>query len=296
MKINILMNCRNSENYICHTLRSLEKQTITDYQVILVDNRSSDNTIKCLDFFKSLKSRTRIIATPKPLKLYEARNYGISLIDNGIVFFLDSDDIWSDNYLEQVMQTYKSKEVMAVQTKVESFGHRKKGKCLTKHFRHKEKITQNKLADGAFPGISGLSVRTEFLKDYRFPNEYDYMGDIDLILKLCNSERLVYIDTCKMRYRLHGSSLTQTRLDTWAKELIGFMVKNEKSINNKLRKRMKGDHIYLETKYLTRQKPIDIKKIASSVIDPNTILYLGLISRLKIIIITIIMLAKEKRR
>lgn len=94
-KISVIIPMYNSEKYIGQCLESILNQTLNDYEVIVVDDCSTDNSISIIESFKNkFGNRLQIV---KRDKNYESpgisRNIGIGLARGKYLFFLDSDDI-----------------------------------------------------------------------------------------------------------------------------------------------------------------------------------------------------------
>lgn len=97
--ISIVIPLYNKEKSIENTLSSVLKQTFTDYEIIVVDDGSTDNSLEvvnqCLSSLKNVK-----IIVKKNGGVSSARNAGIIAAKGEYVAFLDGDDIWESNYLE----------------------------------------------------------------------------------------------------------------------------------------------------------------------------------------------------
>lgn len=100
----VIIPLYNKENSIRNTLSSLLAQTFSDFEVILVNDGSTDNSeARALEI-----SDTRIrLFTTKNQGVSKARNYGITKASGTLVAFLDADDYWFPNHLEQLSNLYK---------------------------------------------------------------------------------------------------------------------------------------------------------------------------------------------
>ena len=92
--ISIIIATNNSENTISDTLDSIKKQILKNYEIIVIDKKSTDNTIKII---KNKKFKSRIyIGTDKGI--YDAINKGILKSKGSIISILHSDDYYYDKY------------------------------------------------------------------------------------------------------------------------------------------------------------------------------------------------------
>jgi len=96
-KISVIIPTYNSSAYIRRALESVKKQTYSNWEIIVIDGGSSDNTLNLLKQFD--KSKIKIFYLPKENGLAASRYYGICKSSGSYVAFLDSDDFWDKNKL-----------------------------------------------------------------------------------------------------------------------------------------------------------------------------------------------------
>ena len=90
--VSIIINCFNGEKYLQQTLNSILNQKYKKFEVIFIDNCSTDSSPK---IYKKIKDkRFKYFKTPQKLKLYASRNFAIKRAKGDFVAFLDADD-WS---------------------------------------------------------------------------------------------------------------------------------------------------------------------------------------------------------
>lgn len=98
MTFTIVIPCHDAERTLARTLRSVRAQTDTDWQILAVDDRSTDTTPYILHNFALAEPRLRILAGPGR-GASAARNAGLAQAGDGPVAFLDADDIWAPTRL-----------------------------------------------------------------------------------------------------------------------------------------------------------------------------------------------------
>ncbi len=99
MKISIIVPVYNVEKYLSECIDSIISQTLTDWELILINDGSPDNCDKiCLDYVKR-DSRIKYVYQ-KNGGVSSARNKGLSLASGEFLFFMDSDDTISSKFLE----------------------------------------------------------------------------------------------------------------------------------------------------------------------------------------------------
>lgn len=102
MKYSIIIPAYNAENYLSQTIESVLAQCdISEYELILVDDGSKDETGKICDKFAAKFENIHAIHT-KNGGVSAARNCGLSHAQGEYILFLDADDLWHENLLNEV--------------------------------------------------------------------------------------------------------------------------------------------------------------------------------------------------
>lgn len=95
MKFSIIIPCYKVEQYLHQCVDSVLAQTYEDYEVILVDDGSPDNSPAICDEYGKKTDKVKVIHKPNG-GLSDARNAGLDVARGEFVLFLDSDDWWDD--------------------------------------------------------------------------------------------------------------------------------------------------------------------------------------------------------
>ena len=108
-EVSIITPCYNSANFIQETVSSVLKQTFTDWEWIITDDCSQDNTVELL---KSINdSRIKIFSTEKNGGAGKARNISLKNAKGRYITFLDADDIWENNFLTEMLTFMKTENI-----------------------------------------------------------------------------------------------------------------------------------------------------------------------------------------
>lgn len=99
----VVIPAYNAEQYIEFALNSVYQQTYTDYEIVVVNDGSTDNTQEILAAQKDLRLR---VITQKNGGECEARNRGIKEARGQFLAFLDADDAWAPNHLSIARQFF----------------------------------------------------------------------------------------------------------------------------------------------------------------------------------------------
>lgn len=202
MKISIITVCFNSEKTIKDTIESVLKQSYKNYEYIIVDGKSSDNTLNIVKSYeKKFKGKLRYISE-KDKGLYDAFNKGIKMATGDIVGIINSDDILHDNdVFNKISQCDLSKYdgiygdlVMYDQTlKIP------KSIYIGKPGNYKL---------GWYPQHPTLYVKKSVFEKYGFYKlDYKIAADYDFIIRILkNNVKLFYIDSVIVSMREGGAS------------------------------------------------------------------------------------------
>ena len=102
--ISIIIPCYNVEKYVDDTLKSILNQTYKKYEIIFVDDVSTDNTFKIIKNYEKKYDFVRAFQNPTNSGAGAARNLGLSKAKYDIISFIDSDDTIEENYYEALMK------------------------------------------------------------------------------------------------------------------------------------------------------------------------------------------------
>jgi len=122
VKLSIIIPTYNEEEYLQKLLKSIKTQSFTDYEIIIADAKSTDNTKK--------------IAASYGCKIVEGglpglgRNNGAKVASGEYLLFLDSDSILTEGYLQSAMEEFTAKDLDIAITQIEPLSDRKADRIL----------------------------------------------------------------------------------------------------------------------------------------------------------------------
>lgn len=100
MKVSVIIPVYNVEKYLESCLESIKSQTFTDYELILINDGSTDESVAIMRRYAKTDARIRIISQSNR-GVSAARNLGLSVAEGEYVLFVDSDDTILPDALER---------------------------------------------------------------------------------------------------------------------------------------------------------------------------------------------------
>jgi glycosyltransferase involved in cell wall biosynthesis len=106
--VSILTPTYNTEKFIRATIESVQNQTYQNWEMILVDDASTDETVKIISDFVEKDNRIKLFKLTKNSGNGFARNVALEKASGKYIAFLDADDLWFPNKLEKQLQFLKA--------------------------------------------------------------------------------------------------------------------------------------------------------------------------------------------
>ncbi|HHR6031280.1 TPA: glycosyltransferase family 2 protein [Providencia alcalifaciens] len=108
--VSVIIPTYNSETFICKTIDSILQQTYSNYQIVIVNDGSTDNTVEAITQKLGNSLNFKVITTPNG-GVSKARNTGIEYADGEYLCFLDSDDKLEPTFLETLVEQINQHKV-----------------------------------------------------------------------------------------------------------------------------------------------------------------------------------------
>lgn len=110
-KVSVILPTYNSERFLYKSVSSVLSQTYKNWELLIVDGRSTDQTKEIIDKFISIDSRIKLIDNPDDQGPAQARALGIKSSHGNFIAFIDSDDIWTATKIEDQILFMISKKI-----------------------------------------------------------------------------------------------------------------------------------------------------------------------------------------
>ena len=180
--VSVIMPTYNAEAFLEIAIRSVIDQTVTEWELIVIDDCSTDNSFAVIEKMASTDSRIIVLRNEKNVGVARTRNKGIDLARGRYIAFLDSDDIWNPEKLQHQLNRIKETNAdicYCAYSIVDSSGIKTKADYLvppivTYHDILKENCIQ----------CSAMLIPANIVKKIKFNTEFyheDYVLGLDIL-------------------------------------------------------------------------------------------------------------------
>jgi glycosyltransferase involved in cell wall biosynthesis len=211
--VSVIIPLFNVEPYILRCLTTLENQSYRDFEIIIVNDGSTDHSLQIVEKFMIDSQSVIKIINQANQGVSKARNVGIEHAKGAYFCFVDADDIVAPNYLKAML---------------EAFERHKCDVCICNHFTisdecdapdfpgsikaygkllNKSEALHSLLFGNIRAGIWALMTNRKIMSDLRFAEGYRYSEDLEMVWKIiATADRTVIIDHPLYGYRLRSGS------------------------------------------------------------------------------------------
>lgn len=208
--VSIITPVYNAERFLSDTIKSVQNQTYKNWEILLIDDCSKDNSAQIIKEFQKYDNRIKYIKLKKNSGASVSRNEGIRNAKGRFIAFVDSDDIWKPEKLE-IQIKYMLKENLGFT--FTSYRYMKEnGELTNKIAKAPSKINYNGLLKNTIIGCSTVVIDREIVDYFEMP--LVRMGqDTATWLQILRKEKYAYgIEQDLVNYRLVGESLSSNKI------------------------------------------------------------------------------------
>lgn len=212
MKISVIIPVYNVETYLRECLDSVISQTYEDWEAIMVDDCSTDNSRSICEEYLAQDNRFKLIRHSENRGLSSSRNSGLEASTGRTVCFVDSDDCIAADFLETMTSCMQKSDADIVSCvmgnrldRIHSiYKGREESSCLAL-----EKILYQE-SDIYTPSVCGKIFRKELFDNCHF-REGIYYEDLDITARIYSRDlRCIHLASVLYHYRVNPQSITHT--------------------------------------------------------------------------------------
>jgi len=212
-KISIIICSYNRAQYIEKAIRSILDQTFTNFEIIVIDDASEDNTENIVRDLTQKDQRIKYFKNENNLGISKSRNKGVSLAQGEYIAMLDSDDYWIDNnkLLKQVDILEEDKNIGLIGSDVLCVDQN--GKELKKHYykSRDSDIRKKILCKNQFAQSSVVFRKKIFNEVGKYNESLDVCEDLDLWLKIGKKNKFQNLNKITTAYMVHQGGISKQR-------------------------------------------------------------------------------------
>lgn len=207
--ISIITPTYNCGKYIGETIESVLRQSYKNWEMIIVDDCSTDNTKQIVENYVNSDSRIKYHALKKNSGAAIARTEAMRLAKGKYIAFLDSDDLWLKNKLERQLSFMKKNEYAFTCTAYEQIDEC--GNLLNRTIKSKAKTDYNGILLSCPVGNSTVMYNVEKLGKFKVP-DIRKRNDDALWLQILKKEKYIYgMSDVLTQYRIRPNSISSNK-------------------------------------------------------------------------------------
>ena len=210
MKFSILIAHYNNWLYLQDCLKSIENQTYKNYEIIIVDDCSTDDSFEFLRAISTKNSNIKLFQNECNKKVGFTKKRCVDEASGDVCIFVDPDDMITSTTLEEILNIYiESDQYIATYSKIKLIDE---NKSILGDFKHSKKITNNKsnFFNINFEVAHLFSFKREsYLQTSGIDGSLSSAVDQDLYLKLYEVGDFYFINKFQYYYRIHDKGVSQ---------------------------------------------------------------------------------------
>ena len=214
-KFTIFTSCYNQAAYLSEAIESVLNQTYTDFEYLLYDDGSTDNTWEIIQSYAAKDSRIKAVKLDKQKNVACVLNVSIRDMSTDFWLWCPSDDVWCDNLLEvkaQYAVEHPDKVVYSNFTKINEKGSEIGRTTITPRTPDEFRLAVESSSPIGFTGI--LIPKSVFDLVGPFPEDFWFSEDFYWMYKAATFDKADFIGDDRFLYykRIHKNRLTGRRL------------------------------------------------------------------------------------
>lgn len=198
IKVSIIIPAFNAGEYIQNSIMSVINQTYRNFEIIVIDDGSTDSTVEeIVKIHHSFPDVDIKIIKQANLGPSKTRNNGIKIARGDLIAFLDSDDEWYSHKLESIVKVFENDVDLSLLGSYYSIGD---NSIFSEKPNRVRQIQLNRLLIKNYFITSATVCRTEVLKQFQFTESQKYSEDYRLWLEICgNGFKCCVLEECLVK-------------------------------------------------------------------------------------------------
>lgn len=180
--VTVIMPAYNAASYIAESIESVRSQTVSDWELLIIDDCSNDDSFKIAQSYADHDDRIKVMRNETNSGVALTRNRGIAMANGSFIAFLDSDDVW---YPEKLNRQLECMERTNAGISYCSYAIvDRNGKKCKADYLVSDSVTYRQLLKKNCMQCSAMLIRAEILKKIPFNTEFyheDFVLGLDIL-------------------------------------------------------------------------------------------------------------------
>tara|TARA_Y100000741_G_scaffold365181_1_gene360143 strand:+ start:52938 stop:53873 length:936 start_codon:yes stop_codon:yes gene_type:complete len=280
LKVAVMMCCYNGQEYLNEAIQSVLNQSYSNWKLYFWDNQSTDKSAEIFNSYKD--KRLNYFLAKDHTNLGGSRSGALDIIEGDLIAILDTDDLWEKNKLEQQVKHFDDEKV-GISISNTIFFNKKKSKIAFAK-SPPQGYVYYELIKKYYISLETVIIRKSFVDmlEVAFNRKYDYICDMDLLIRLSKICKLSYDHQCLSRWRYHDTSLT-------SKDPKKFIIEKKKLLSDLDLSNSKNEKKYLIARKKFKENLL-ISDLINQIIENRRTNFIKLVNEYRVINIKILFL------
>lgn len=179
--VSVIITNYNKEKYIVETIKSVQSQEYKNFEIIVIDNFSTDNSYKLISKYKRVRLFRNITKKTSALNQIKSIEIGLKKSKGNIICLLDGDDIFKKDKLRNIVEYFAKNPYSQAVCDIPLI----KDKSQLNEFNYdKKRVNNNKIWPTTFP-TSSISVKKKYLLDCIKEFQKEKFDFLEIDFRLC---------------------------------------------------------------------------------------------------------------
>ena len=208
--VSIITPTYNCGKFIGETIESVQRQTYTNWEMVIVDDCSKDRTKEIVKEYINKDARIKYYCLKNNSGAAVARTRAMQLADGEYMAFLDADDLWSEDKLEKQIQFMRQNNYAFSCTAYEQIDE--EGNLINKIVKTIPKTDYNRLLLDCPVGNSTVMYSVKKMGKFEVPNIRKRNDDALWVQMLKREKYIMGMPDVLMKYRIRKNSISSNKL------------------------------------------------------------------------------------
>lgn len=216
--VSVLMTSYNHARFIREAVESVQSQSLTDFELVIVDDASQDDSQKIISELAQEDKRIKPVFHRKNMGIARTINDGLAHSQGRYVAFIASDDLWKEDKLAKQLEILSENDNLIVWCNAEIVDGESHptGKTSSEIFKNSQ-LNGYVFEDLSSAWLCGSSImfKRSNIQGIKLNEDMKYLNDTQFYMDIGYKYEFYYIDEPLARYRLHSNNTSSGDIHGW---------------------------------------------------------------------------------